>query len=248
MAKLIGYARVSTRHQSTDRQEADLSGYFRPDNPAFATTLPIVGPYSEAGGELYGSIDDVEILDSNGVALPISAITRSTFGKVGMVSIRSIYMVKIWSLRTAVRRRWQNFLLAAAPSNSATTLAHSTPSGLGLSVNRGKRSAADRVSTRPTAFELRIRPEEVIWQARSDVHSIAILHDARAPVDLTCAHEGGPFSTEGNEDRGHDPPIIRIRRQHHVDSGGRQQTGLCSGVASAQRRRYSPRIGRSNDV
>lgn len=46
------------------------TGYFRPDNPAYATTLPAVAQYP-VDGYLYGPVTDVQIVDANGQPLPI---------------------------------------------------------------------------------------------------------------------------------------------------------------------------------
>lgn len=69
---VAGEAGTAAGNEDASKFWIDASGYFRPDNPAFATTLPIVGLYNEAEGQFEGPIDDVEILDPNGVPLPIS--------------------------------------------------------------------------------------------------------------------------------------------------------------------------------
>lgn len=64
--------------ESIDETNADVvtvaisaGGYFRVDNPAFASTLPVIDAFAEEG-YLYSTIDNVEFFDSNGDPIPVS--------------------------------------------------------------------------------------------------------------------------------------------------------------------------------
>lgn len=51
--------------------EIAASGYFRPDNPAFASTLPVIDAF-EQDGYVYSAVDDVEFFDLDGDPIPVA--------------------------------------------------------------------------------------------------------------------------------------------------------------------------------
>lgn len=74
---LYPLARLSS-WESIDESNADVvtvaisaGGYFRVDNPAFASTLPVIDTFAEEG-YLYAAIDNVEFFDSDGDPIPVS--------------------------------------------------------------------------------------------------------------------------------------------------------------------------------